>query len=975
MKIARSIKQLAQKRNRLIPRATHVYRRWVMRAKIMMIYWVASAYNLIDGRLAGDIQETTVDHLYTDHKLTIHCMGGVDVGSWDLKAQDLAFRKGLDPADFSLSIATGASKADSGLNAERFLQENGIVLLRSRERIYSRIFRSPVGGVAVISCDLSARNGLNRRDRVVMMRHILALRKKKADYVIAYVKNPKGENSGKNSVSNLCKILAQMGVDYIVGVTPNRYDGGTTYKKPKGGLARSVYSLGTFLSGDENRPAKRVILRLQLGRFHGRLQLVEETYFPYCHIDGLGLVSLLDAPESAIDPEQANRCRAEIEREMQRIRPVDRVLKVGRIMELIGGKLPADKQYLQEFSVGKVCARSSEVMPGDIFFFREAFHDHNDLEVLSPKRRLRIAKRAAKKGAMLLVTFQPLPFPCVAVLCDNVMEAHITVCADIRKQYHMKTIAITGSIGKTSTKDMLAEVMKMRYNTVKSERNANVQVEIGMNLQKVNSACQMLIQEVGGGRPGGASRHARMVLPEVAVVTNIGDAHIGNFDSKEKLMENKLHIADGLTKDGVLYLNGDDPLLATARTSHKTIRYAVYNKGADYYVEDLVNWGGHCNFNIVHNGVKTPVKLHVIGEYNVLNAVCCFAIGEQFGIPAADIAIGLSNFHTTGIRQNLIEVCGRKLFMDCYNASTESVKSALESLSQIQIEPGKKRIAVIGDVTGMGAASIRVHREIGRAIQNYSVDYVLLFGKDVRYAYDVLKNIRKNVYWFLSREKLNQKIAEVVDVGDVAMFKGSSKMLLEYSVDTVFGTRLTDQRLQDERAYKSIRKGTLVYDLFSNYATVETYSPARSGERRVQVAGHVGGIQVVNMGRALQRRNVAEVVMPDSIRHISAEAFMDCAQLSKLILPKKLKYIGNGAFRNCRNLHEITIPEGVLHIGREAFSGCKGLNMVTISSSVVQIGEDAFYGCRNCLFVCPEGSYAQQYLQQRGLNVTVQSAV
>ena len=228
-----------------------------------------------------------------------------------------------------------------------------------------------------------------------------------------------------------------------------------------------------------------------------------------------------------------------------------------------------------------------------------------------------------------------------------------------------------------------------------------------------------------------------------------------------------------------------------------------------------------------------------------------------------------------------------------------------------------------------------------------------------------------NVQHLTRREDLNFMLQQHVGVGDVVMFKGSSKMLLEYSVDMVFGTRLTDQRLVDEREYKYTRRGSIVYDLFADHATAAVYSPLRTGERRVQVASHVGSIEVVNMGRALQAQNIVEVDMPDTIRHISAEAFMDCTQLTLVHMPKGLKYIGNGAFKRCKNLREIKLPDHVLHIGKEAFSGCHNLQHVTIGAEVVQIGADAFAGCENCRFTCPKGSYAEQYLTKAGFDVQV----
>lgn len=924
---------------------------------------VARFMDIVDKKDPLVISEKSYFGSASEKALTINCMGFISLTQGEVCQRDIcALKKDIENNTISFAVAF-----DSDNVTKRLLENNGVSLLCENSPFSSQIFRTNVGSIGVISYDRAPSNQSDTQEQIMVMRHILALKHRSADYIMIYVNNDINDNTSNTDTIYFYKLLSQMGVDYIVGLLPSHRDGGTTYLKPDGGIARSIYSLGTFLSDKKEISPKRVMVRLKMEVIKGKLQLFEESYVPYYYTQADGLVSLLTHKDGSPFNKQEIRYRAELYDEMNRIRPADSILKVKDVMKQIGVELPESAQHLKDFSVGKICACSFEVMPGDLFFFREPFMDPNDLEEPNPKKRIKIAKKAVKKGAILLVTFQPLPFRCDSVLCNNVMEAHITACAYIRKQFKMKTIGITGSVGKTSTKDMLAEVMRMRYNTVKSEQNGNVQVKIGMNLQKLNDACEVYIQEIGGGRPGGASRHSRMILPQVAVVTNIGDAHIGNFASKEKLMKNKLAIEEGLSDDGILFLNADDPLLVKAHCSHKTVFFAVHNKNADYYAQNLSTHGGSCSFNIVHNGKCTPVTLNVSGEYNVLNAVCCFAIGKQFDIPDELIAEGLSHFTTTGIRQNLIKVCGRKLFVDCYNASTESIKSAMEILAQIQIEPNKKRIAVIGDITGMGELSESVHKEIGYIIREYNVDHVLLFGEDVKYTYEILKNAGMSVSLFTKREELNQKIQSLVDIGDVALFKSSSKMLLEYTIDMVYGTRLTDQRLQDEREYKAVRKGPVIYNLFANYATAEEYAPLRSGERRIQIAGKVGGIEVVNMGRALQGRNIENVILPDSIRHISAEAFMDCTQLTTLRIPKKLKYIGKGAFKNCRSLQEIKLPETLIHIGSRAFLGCSGLGSITIPPSVVQIGKDAFFGCENCQFFYQKGSYAEKYLLEEGI--------
>ena len=971
MNVPLASKEFIEKRNRIISRVTKLYQRYVLKTKVFALRLLASMINLMDAKSVAPIFEGNLAPSGDPGAVTLCCMGSVDMSCPETYRRDLgAVSHALETADaaFAMGInhtAPGCAEADGLLRSHR------VIPLYPDAPIQSRIFPSPVGSVAVIAYDRTQSAYTGIREKLALMRHILAVKKHRADYILVYINNPKGSLSQQTGGSRLNKNLAHMGADYVISITPDRIDSGTTYIRSDGRTARTILSLGAFLADPATAPEKRVLLRLKLAKVGDSVRLAEETYFPYHYDREAGFISLLEGRSDGLNPDLFTRYRSELEDEMRRIRPLDRLLTVGRIMELTGTELPENLQYLRDFSVGKVCARSFEVKPGDIFFFREPFADPNDLAPLSEKRRTNIARTAARRGAMLIVTYRQLPFPCTQVICPNTKEGHIAVSAYLRNQFNMTTIGITGSVGKTSTKDMLAEVLSMRYRTVKSERNANVQVQIAANLQKLNSSCEFFIQEIGGGRPGGASRHARMILPQVAVITNIGDAHIGNFGTKEKLMENKLGIVEGMAPDGILYLNGDDPLLAQAQPGCRVIRYAVHNKEADYYVEDLQQQGACTVFSIVHKGVKTPVKLNVLGEYNVLNAVCSFAIGRQFHVPVDDIVTGLSHFQTTGIRQNLMEVCGRKLFMDCYNASSDSVHSALETLLHIPIEAGKKRIAVIGDITGTGDLATQIHRQVGETVSQYDLDLVVFYGKDVKHAYDILRTRKSNVQHLTRREDLNFMLQQHVGVGDVVMFKGSSKMLLEYSVDVVFGTRLTDQRLRDEREFKYTRRGSIVYDLFAHHATAAVYDPLRTGERRVQVVGHVGGIEVVNMGRALQAQNIVEVDMADTIRHISAEAFMNCTQLTLVHIPKNLKYIGNGAFKHCKNLRDIKLPEHVLHIGKEAFAGCQNLRSMTIGANVVQIGPNAFDGCENCRFTCPRGSYAEGYLRDAGFKVTV----
>lgn len=901
------------------------------------------------------------------NNIKINLLGAVypDGNLNDYEQDVKSIKKHFSAVDLSLAAFM---ENDNSSRLQSMLDEHGIKNVMGGESyMLSSIYRSDAGNVGVIAYRRFGSEAKTRHVKVDIMSRIIGLRKAKADYIIIYVcDHIKNERELGSREKNLFRFFAKLGADYVVGVTPNIRDGGTCYSFNKK-ISRNVYSVGTFLTSNNNISQKRVSVRIVLRNVHERLCLVHESYYPFYRVAGKGMQSMLYRKQDVheIEPELL-KISSQVQEEMGRIRPADKMLTVGKLMQVIGTELPAHLEYMRDFSVGKLCARTYECIPGDVFFFRQPFDDPNDLVKVSPRSRLKLAKRMSKK-ALLIVSFMELPVKTPYVVCEDTIEAHISACAYLRSQYNTSYIGITGSVGKTSTKDLLYEVISTKYNTLKSERNSNVQVKIGLDIQKLTDSCQVFIQEIGGGRPGGASRHSRMVLPDVTVVTNIGDAHIGNFGSREKLMENKLGIADGMNENGVMFLNGDDPLLQKAEPGCKAVFYGVNNKNADYYADNIKESHRGVTFDIVHDGKSKQVELNVLGEHNILNAVCCFAIGEHYNIPYENIAAGLARFKTSGIRQNLVNVCGIKLYMDCYNASSVSMSASMEVLSKIPLNNGGKRIAVIGDMTGLGDLAQNVHRDVADKIIKAKPDHIIFFGKNIEETYDIVAAENISCFYTHDRAKLNEHIESVVNPGDVVMVKGSSKALLEYTIDCVFGTRFTDQRLLDEVEFKRVKFSNIQYNLFEHYATA--LNPVKKNAN-VRISGSVAGIKVVNIGPHFGYPDLESFVMPDSIRHIANNAFKDCENLEVIKLSPNVKFIGDSAFKNCRSVKSLKLPEKLLHIGEEAFAGCTSLTDVYIPSSVVQIGENAFSNCTELVISCIKNSYADKYLSEKNVEHT-----
>lgn len=948
--------------NKRLSRTTKLLHAWRVNIADRIIIILSYIHSFFAGAQKKTI---SVQNLKTksDRDIVINCLGCTDLkGNVESYNKDIrAVRTMLVGADICFTSSRFGKQSTEKYKAlYKQLSKHHITDLAYENKLLSsKIYRTAVGNVGVCACMMNFRSASKRRIRLRLIQEYYLLKRMGAEYVIIYL-DSKQQKTVTEKNKRLCELLLKAGVDYVVNVKPLILDSGVTYRQKNGTVSRAVYSVGTFLSDRKSFPEDRVAIRIKLRKVNGKLQAFEEAYYPLRYNRTKNL-KLLGHTNKEIRKDDV-AVLAKIEKSMPRLRSVSRILTVGKVMELIGTELPKNLQYLESFSVGKVRARSFEVVPGDIFFFREPFADPNDLTVQTPKQQLRIAKVAAKRGSVLQISYQKLGSICKYVLCDNVKEAHIAVCAYLRGQLNMKTVGITGSIGKTSTKDMLAEVMKMKYNTVKSENNTNVQVAIGENIQKLDSSCEVFIQEMGGGRPGGASRHACMVLPEVTVVTNIGDAHLGNFfGDQHALMQNKLGIIEGMPENGVLYLNMDDPLLAKAEPDCKTVFFAVHNQEADYYADNIDVEGNKTYFDVVYGNQRVRACVNVPGEHNVLNAICSFAIGRQFGIPEQTIVQGIANFKTQGIRQNIVQACGVKMFLDCFNASSGSVESSIKTFAQMEVPEGGKRVALIGDITGLGDMAESTHKEIATPLIENPADVFIFYGKNTKYTYELVKAQGLCAYYTPKNDVLYQMISTIVRPGDIVMAKGSSKMMLEYALDCVYGTRFFDSILIDDNAYYRVGIRKVSYNLFGTHATaVKT----RRGSKLVRVKGRVGAVPVYNISSSFSSPTIVNVELPDTIRHIGVNAFNNSKKLESVVGATKLKYIGTAAFKNCVSLKTISLPQTLMHIGNEAFMGCAALRELYIPESVVQIGPNAFKDCPNLKITCKAGSYAQVYLEK-----------
>lgn len=790
-------------------------------------------------------------------------------------------------------------------------------------------------------------------------------------YIVVYVQRE--EHKSKTTTpyeKSFLRQLANLGCRAVFCSNPSGIHVGGNIQRMDRRYTNCIVSMGTLFGANEEAPGAAMAVRHKLVPMNeeGRY-ITNRGYIPLFNtVNDEGKVESVIRIDYHNGEHRRNEAMMNaleyIEDESGKLRDIRNILTIKDICDILEVQLPEQYAFLGNASVGKICARSFEVNSGDVFFFREPFQDPNDGEPKPLELRMRMVEKALNRGARFVFSYVDLDESIPHVKIEGTREAHIKVCAHLRQMYEVRTIGITGSVGKTSTKDMLYNVLNEKYATYRNLRNSNTQVNIGMHIQEFRGGYEFFIQEIGGGRPGGASRHARMILPEATIITNIGHAHIGNYGTQEAIMESKLGIIEGMDEKGTLFLNGDDPLLWTAKVNADTVFYGVENKESDYYADDIYEDNGKTYFTIVHGEERVPAMLNVLGHYNVLNAVCCFAIGKKFGLKNDEIVSGISKFETSGVRQNLISVAGYNLFVDCFNASPASMDSSLSVLDKIETDC--KKIAVLGDVTGAAELSREIHEEIGDIVKQHQMDILVCYGEEQKIVYDIAKAAGYNAYHFTQPNDLEKFIKSNAKPGDVILFKGSSKMLLAERIDSMFGSMLADQRYIDGVKFKKASYNKVTYNLYPEYATVVNCVDVNG---KIKVAKSIRGREVYNLGEGAfsDKENITNVVLPKQIRHIGAGCFHGCGMIKNLNLPTSLKFIDDRAFAECNVLEKLILPEGVLHLGDEVFDGCTELTEVYLPATITEMGADVFANCDNLIVSCKKGSYAERYCEDNGV--------
>ena len=345
---------------------------------------------------------------------------------------------------------------------------------------------------------------------------------------------------------------------------------------------------------------------------------------------------------------------------------------------------------------------------------------------------------------------------------DDTIKALGEIAALKRSKYNIPIVAITGSVGKTSTKDIVASVISQKYKVLKTAGNLNNDIGMPLMILKLKDE-EVLVLEMGMNHAGEISYLSKIAKPTLAIITNVGSAHIGNLGSRENILKAKLEIRDGLS--GKLIINNDNDMLHDYYLSNKDNIITVgINNDSDIMAKDISYEG-----NTSYKYEDTLINLKVGGEAFIYNSMLAIAAGKELGLSMEEIKKGIESFELTKNRLQTYNVNGYKIIDETYNANFDSMREAVTNLGK---ENGRK-IAVLGDMLELGDYSKEIHSNVGKVVSENNIDLLVTVGNDSKYINDN-SNI-ENVH-FSTNEEAIKYLKENITTGDVVLLKASNSL-------------------------------------------------------------------------------------------------------------------------------------------------------------------------------------------------------
>lgn len=394
---------------------------------------------------------------------------------------------------------------------------------------------------------------------------------------------------------------------------------------------------------------------------------------------------------------------------------------------------------------------------------------------------------AVSAGAVAVLTSEHdrLDIAVPAIRVEDTVKAMQEIGRAYGMSIKIPKVGITGSVGKTTTKEMVACALGTGFKVFKTSGNNNSQVGVPNTLSKLSGTDEIAVIEMGMSMPGEMKRLAQLVELDCAVVTNIGVSHIEALGSRDGICREKFHIADALGDNGCMFLNGDDDILKVHKKElDKPVITFGIEEGNDYQAVNIEKTAVGTRFDIEKSAsVICNVVLNVAGIHNVRNALVSVAVADRYGIAPQKAADALGNYGGVAMRQQISMVDGITIIDDSYNASPDSMKAGIDVLCSVPCTG--KRIAVLADMMELGDKSPEYHRQVGEFIKGMKVDELVLLGSLASYIGEGAGASDIKITQAETRQEAEEYLEKTLRAGDAVLFKGSRVMELNRCVEAL----------------------------------------------------------------------------------------------------------------------------------------------------------------------------------------------
>ncbi len=447
-------------------------------------------------------------------------------------------------------------------------------------------------------------------------------------------------------------------------------------------------------------------------------------------------------------------------------------VKLKNIIQAIGAEVIGDIDQGQ--SIHEISTDTRALDKADLFIalIGKQFNGHDFIKEAAEKKvryfvisDTKIITPDLKKSAVFFIV-------------QDTLKAYGDLASFYRRQFKIPAVAITGSSGKTTVKELSTHVISQSYSVLKNRGTENNLVGVPKTIFQLNEAHQVMVLEMGTSFPGEIERLSSIIGPQVGLVTQIGLAHLEGFGSQEKIKEEKLKVLNHLERGGTLVLNGQDPLLKDVKSGvHKVVRVALEKNGNDFWAEQI--WCHETGSSFYLNG-KDLFETQLIGRHNVLNCLFAIAVAIALGVELSLIQKALTSFKPVNGRMFPKSFDGIQFLDDTYNSNPNSFKASLETLKEFKMR-GRKGV-VCGDMLELGGQSETLHRQIGALIADWLFDYVIAVGPMSKFLVDeaIQKGFDpKRVHHVADSVEAGRLCREIAQTGDMILVKGSRGMKME----------------------------------------------------------------------------------------------------------------------------------------------------------------------------------------------------